>query len=47
LPPEASTIVDLGANIGLAALYFGTRYPQAKILSVEPDPGPIPFYCVI
>jgi glycosyl transferase, family 25 len=37
LPPTASTIVDLGANIGLATLYFGARYPQASILSVEPD----------
>jgi FkbM family methyltransferase len=32
------SIVDLGANIGLSALYFASRYPEAKILSVEPNP---------
>ena len=36
LSPSASTIVDLGANIGLATLYFAARYPQASILAVEP-----------
>jgi FkbM family methyltransferase len=30
-------ILDLGANIGLAALWFASRFPQAKILAVEPD----------
>lgn len=38
LPEKASTIVDLGANIGLAAVNFGLRYPEARILSVEPEP---------
>lgn len=33
-----ATIVDLGANCGQAALWFRSRYPQARILSVEPDP---------
>jgi FkbM family methyltransferase len=32
------TIVDLGANCGQAALWFRTRHPEARILSVEPDP---------
>ncbi len=32
-------ILDLGANIGLAALWFASRFPQAKILAVEPDVG--------
>ena len=36
---EVETILDLGANIGLAAAYFGTVYPKARILAVEPDPG--------
>ena len=35
---SASTIVDLGANIGLATLYFAKRYPEANILAVEPEP---------
>lgn len=34
-PPH--TIVDAGANIGLASLYFAQRFPQAKIFSLEPD----------
>jgi FkbM family methyltransferase len=32
-------IVDLGANIGLSALYFSLLWPEAKIVAVEPDPG--------
>jgi len=37
LPDEATTIMDLGANIGLASLFFAWRYPAARILAVEPD----------
>lgn len=32
------TILDLGANIGLAAIYFSRMYPQAEIACVEPFP---------
>jgi FkbM family methyltransferase len=32
-------IVDAGANIGAAALYFLSRFPKAHIVAVEPDPG--------
>jgi FkbM family methyltransferase len=31
------TILDCGANIGLASLYFQSRFPGAKIISIEPD----------
>lgn len=37
LPARAGTIVDLGANIGLASLFLAARYPAARILAVEPD----------
>ena len=37
MPQNAKTIVDLGANIGLASVYFGLHYPEARILSVEPE----------
>lgn len=37
LPPFANSIVDLGANIGLATVFFGLKYPTAHILSVEPE----------
>lgn len=33
------TILDLGANIGLTAVYFGRLYPQAQIACVEPMPN--------
>lgn len=32
-------IVDAGANIGAASLWFGHAYPRAAVVSVEPDPG--------
>lgn len=37
LPDAAETIVDLGANIGLSALFFIKKYPDARIVAVEPD----------
>lgn len=30
-------ILDLGANIGLATLYFAKNWPKAHIVAVEPD----------
>lgn len=36
---SATLIVDLGANIGLASLYFTNKCTGAKIIAVEPDPG--------
>lgn len=32
------TILDLGANTGLASLYFRLHFPEAQIVAVEPDP---------
>lgn len=32
------TVVDLGANVGLASLFFSQMFPGANIYSVEPDP---------
>ena len=31
-------IVDAGANIGAASLWFASKFPAAKIVAVEPDP---------
>jgi FkbM family methyltransferase len=37
LSPAPSYIVDLGANVGLAAAYFLGRYPDATVVCVEPS----------
>lgn len=31
------TIIDAGANIGLSAVFFANRFPDATILAVEPE----------
>ena len=30
-------IVDAGANIGLASLYFANRFPSSRIIAIEPE----------
>ena len=34
---EPKVIIDAGANIGLTAIYFAEKYPNAKIISIEPE----------
>lgn len=36
---EEFGILDLGANCGLASLFFLERFPRARVTAVEPDPG--------
>jgi FkbM family methyltransferase len=38
-PGEVRTILDLGANTGLVARWLLTRFPDARIVCVEPEPG--------
>lgn len=33
-----NTIVDLGSNIGLSAIYFALKYEDSKIFALEPNP---------
>jgi FkbM family methyltransferase len=37
--PDARTVVDLGANTGLSYRWLRDRYPLARFVCVEPDPG--------
>lgn len=39
LPPalKPEFIIDGGANIGFTSVFLANRYPQARILSIEPD----------
>ncbi len=35
---DPKNILDLGSNIGLSVMFFATKYPEARIISIEPDP---------
>jgi FkbM family methyltransferase len=42
LQPQAGsvhTILDIGANVGAATLYFALHYPEARLLAFEPAPA--------
>ena len=37
VPVDPKIIIDLGANVGLASVYFANRFPNAKICALEPN----------
>src|ERR1041385_3761622 len=34
---DPELIIDCGANVGYASLYFLTKFPRAHIIAIEPD----------
>jgi FkbM family methyltransferase len=38
---EVKTIVDIGANIGAASVYFAMAYPEAQVYAFEPGTAPL------
>lgn len=38
-PAGVRVVLDIGANIGIAALYFARSFPNAAVHAFEPDPG--------
>lgn len=42
---KVRVIIDCGANIGITSLYLSNRYPNARIISVEPDPDNFEVLC--
>lgn len=34
-----NTIVDAGAHIGMASIWFALQYPAARIIAIEPEPS--------
>lgn len=36
---DPQVVVDAGANAGYSAVWFARRYPQARVLAIEPDPA--------
>lgn len=39
---DPRVIVDAGANVGLASLFFLRKYPNARVIALEPDPENLP-----
>lgn len=38
-------IIDAGANVGLAAVFFSVKYPQARIIAIEPEESNFEVLC--
>jgi FkbM family methyltransferase len=38
-PASVETVLDIGANIGISALFFAQVFPRATVHAFEPEPG--------
>jgi FkbM family methyltransferase len=40
-PPQSVSrvIIDAGANVGLSAVFYANRFPNARIIAIEPEPS--------
>lgn len=36
---KVPVIIDAGANVGAASLWFARAYPRARVIAIEPDPA--------
>jgi len=45
LKGDVANILDIGANVGAAALWFHKLHPQARIYCFEPDPAAFKLLC--
>ena len=34
---DPEVIIDAGANIGLASIYYSIKYPETKVIAIEPE----------
>jgi FkbM family methyltransferase len=39
LPRVPGFIIDAGANVGFSSVFFANRFPDARIVAVEPEPS--------
>ena len=42
---DVRTIIDAGANIGLATIFFSERFPAARIIALEPEQSNFDLLC--
>ncbi|MGB3617607.1 MAG: FkbM family methyltransferase [Catalinimonas sp.] len=38
-PEEVEYIVDAGANVGYTSIWFSSKFPNARIIAIEPESG--------
>lgn len=41
---DVKTVLDIGANIGAASVFFAMMYPQAKVFALEPADAPFSLF---